>query len=724
MASSGVQLKPLDIMRFLLHRGPLILVLGCLLFIGIMPLLLTRVQPKYRAETHLMLTPVKQPTLQGRDRDAIPGDLRDYMRTLSMRIMSYNILHKALESLPKNEWPIFLKKDDSMTRNVFRLMGRMEARELPGTYLLEISIEAGDPKGLGLAINAVTETYLRQLEKEQERQYARRLSYLTEERDRIMRNITEQREKLVALADKAGQRAFLHKAYEAHLNKLQLLQKYYWEAEADRLDKQSELDKILMQNKEIEALSLDPFADRRVADNFGINRMEQWTYEKLQELRSSIDGLTPSNPERQYVEMRMQAMEEYLRGYKANVRSNTVIMLTAERFHQMEADRIQAESSARAAQLAVHSLREQKLAAEQEASAISDVIFSAQELIFNIDQLQTRLAALDSRIDDDQIQAKAPLPVHVDRKAVTPESPYETNQKKLMAIAFIFSFGFVGAVCVLFDLLDNRVRSRQEVEKLLGGMIPEPVPLVSHEDICMDLVVQDHPSHPAAGALRKLAVRLYPEKHRNGAKVFCLSGTEDTCGVSTICSNLAACIKAYDERVLVVELNMSRPSSFWSSYSMQNNTEKALSDLKDVQNMIFHHEASGIDVLPAGRHHDEIMPVSHLRMLLDQVLDQYDWVLLDCAPLLDDDLAQFSAQQADGVLIVAKEDQSYYQRLASAKKLLEYYQVPAMTVVLNGARREPGEWLFASIQSSLFLMSWLHRKIQMTTRSFSKKENK
>ncbi len=718
MSTSELQIKPIDIKRFVLRRGPLIIVVGLLLFIVLAPLLLTQVRPGYRAETHLMLTPIKQPTLQGRERDVITGDLRDHMRTLSKRVLSYNILHSALNNLPKSEWPAFLHPSKPTARNVFLLMSKMEAQEISGTYLLEVSIEAGNPQGLGPMLNAVTKTFLGQLEKEQEQQYTRQLTYLSEERARITNNVNEQRVKLIELARGVGQRSFLHKAYDAHLDKLQLLQKSYWEVETFRVEQQRELDTVLFENENLGALDLTSVADRRVDDNFGINRMEQWTYESLQELRSTIDGLTPANPERRYVEKRMTAMESYLQLYKTNVRSNTLDNLTSEQDLAMKESWIKAEAAARAAEKASEFLLNEKVEAEQEASDISGVIFNAQEMIYNIDQLMARLAALDSRIDDNQLQAKAPLPMHVDRKAQTPEAPFESNQNKLLIVAFMLSFGFVGAGSFLFDLLDNRVRSRQDIERLLGGAIPEPIPLVAEDDAAgLAHATRNELSQSVGQAYRKLAVRLRRHKPDQGAGIFCLSGTDEQVGASTLCVNLAECFAAYGDRVLLVDLNLKHPAPFWPR------TEKTPTSGGDIQKLIKRDDVRGVDVLSGGEQW-EVFPATRLNSLLEQARGPYDWVLFDCAPLLEDDTAQLAAQLCDGVLIAVREDKSFYSHLCRVKALLETFEIPAMTVVLNGAHSQPGEWLFTSIQSSLRLLSVLHRECRNVTQRLKRPPEK
>ena len=716
------RLKPFDVIRFVLHRGPLILILGMLIFVLFLPLLLSQVSPGYRAETFLMVTPLKQPTLQGRERDVIPGDLKDYMRTLTQRITSYNIVQEALTQLPSAEWPSFLKSDDSIARNIFRVMRRIEAREIPGTYLLEVSLEAASPDELGPLLNAVSSAFLSRLEKEQEQQYARRLQYLSEERTNIISRINVQRARLINLSEQAGQKAFLHQAYDAHLAKLNLLQNYFWQAEARRVEDQAALDKARLQRANISKLSLQPFAEQEVADNFGINRMEQWTYEKLQELRSSIDGLTPSNHERQYVEMRMEALQEYLTVYKSEVRTNTLIRLKDLELYELDKNLVTAESTSQSAAIAVDYLNTQLSQARIEASRISEIIFNAQEIMFHIEQLQSRLAALDSRIDDNQIQAKAPLPVHIDRKAFSPENPFETNKSKMILFAFVLAFGFVGALCLFFDLLDARIRSRHEIEKAVGGAIPTSVPLIDPlqtEDAFA--FIQANSNHPAAQAIRALAVRLMPEKKQRNSTVFCIASTQPCAGTSTCAAALAASLAAFDERVLLIELNTTDPSPRLSALNARLSSVDLLSgNAGDLHDAVVPFPGASFDALPSAACAANSLPISHLVDLLQEARKHYAWVLLDCAPLLDYECTQFAAQQADATLLIVREDESIYADLCDAIALLRHYHVPALSVLLNGARPPSGRWLPQTIQTTLSFITTLHRQISRHSHTLKK----
>jgi Mrp family chromosome partitioning ATPase len=148
--------------------------------------------------------------------------------------------------------------------------------------------------------------------------------------------------------------------------------------------------------------------------------------------------------------------------------------------------------------------------------------------------------------------------------------------------------------------------------------------------------------------------------------------------------------------------------------------DKTLISDTDIEKLILHDDVRGIDILPGGKH-SNVLPASRLSALMTAVRGQYDWILLDCAPLLDDDTAQLALQHSDGVLIAVREDKSFYSRLGRTKALVEMFEVPAMTVVLNGAHNQPGEWLFTTVQSSLRRLSILHRKCQTAMQRIRRK---
>ena len=719
----GKKSKPFHIVGFALRRGSLIFLLGGLLCLVLLPFLLQRASPIYETDAMLLLDPAKEPTLTGRERDAIPGSIADYMRTLVNRINSYDVLAEALSRLDPEDFPAFLNPDHPLERNVYRLMSRIRVRDVFRTYLISLTIAADKPEGLGPVLNEIMVVFVEKIQAEQERQYERRLSYLKDEREKLLVRLDDERTDLLALAEGMDQKAFLHETYSLHVYKQDMIQRLFWEAEGKHSEMRALLEKALADREAIRKLDLQPFADERVADNFGINRIEQWTYEQVQGLRASIDGLTPENPDRIYVEDRMRAMNAFLEGYKQQVNEETIRNIQKKLEYELDLDVIKARSAYEAAKANADNLKVLLGQATTEAAETSEAIYRASEILFAMEQLRNRLAALNNRIDDAEMEAKAPVRLDIDKWAVSPVESARTNTKTLGMMALALSFGSVFGFIFMFDFLDNRLRDPAEVTKGLGGPGPAPIWHVGLEELESGNVAEaslETPRAPAVMAMRSLAVRLEREREQYGAKIFVLTGLNPECGVSSLALNLAHILRFGCQRVLVIDGNLLRPgmSRLESGLKEAPGLWELLSvvEVNDWKTAVQHEARRRIDVITAGKPGPMIPNRARFLTLLANVTGEYDIILLDVAPLLEDEFSGFAAMHADATLLVGREDVSLFRDLRQSIDLLVQAEVPAVSAVLNFVRPKRAEQIRVILQHQMQFVSRVHRGLHAAVR--------
>lgn len=718
---NGRKTKPFDPFAFALRRGALVVALGGALSFVFHALTLPMVRPVYETDAQLMVDPTKEPTLSGRERDLIPGTVGDYMRTLASRISDYDVLQEAIRRLPPDRRPVFMDEASGMDRNIYRLMSRMRVVELPRTYLIGLSLGGTEAAGLSETLNAVLEVFIEKIGVEQERLHAGRLAYLRAERDRVCAQIEEARARMLAMAETAGSNAFLHEASTVHLSKVEQIQRLFWEAESTRADKAGLLQKALSDRETIGAMDLQPFADERVADNFGINRIEQWTYEQLQVMRAGIDGLTPENPDRQYVETRMAAMNEYLVGYKQRMNQETIRNLREKSTYELDAEVARARSALAAAADTAETLGRQLETARAEASMISEAIFQSGTSAFAVSHLRERLAAIESRMDESEMEAKAPLRISIAKRAATPGRPAHTNRKQLFLLALALGFGGVLAAALGFDLLDNRLRSIRDVEHALGAPGPDPVasfvsglapaPRFAH-------ILRDLPDHPAARAIRELAVRLNTERERHGGRIFAFCDVTPGCGATAIALQTAEALSAWCPDVLVIETQVRRPGLRTATDGPAGpGLETALRGTRPWTDLVRTDDARGLRLLPAegGERPSSLRALADL---LQEARSTHAAVIVDAGDVLTDDLAYHAAIHADAAILIAREDATLYRDLRRAIDLLSQAGVPALTAVLNHARPPWADRMTDHVQRELGRVSRLHRRAMDALRSF------
>ena len=672
--------KPFDIIAFLRSRILLILGLGTVISATLAPVFRLLMKSHYEAKGALLVDVSKEITLTGREREIVPTNVGDYVRTLVNRVGNLDVLNEALQSLPPELWPCFCDPQAPAARNAVAIFKNLTVKEEVHSFLITTSLRGEKAQGLGTTLNAVMEKFLEKLRDEQVQNTSLRLTYLQAERARIEERVLAQRKRLLDLSAKVPNKAFLQGNYSVHLVNLEQIQKLYWEAEADRAIKEGLWHKTKSDEEKMGSLSLSPYAEERVANNEGINRIEQWTYEQLQTLRTHIDGLTANNKDRQYVEERMAAMKAYLEGHKKRVNETTSSFLAQKRAYDLRADVIKAASAHEASREARNELSRQLEEAKHEASDTAEAIFNAADISYNVSQLRDRLSSLNTRIDDCEMEAKSPIKLFIDRRASDPTRPAQSAGAKALIASLIAGFGCIGGVCLCFELADGRVRSRSHVEGALHGPSPTPVPnSETLEGSPFWRITRTSPDSIAALSLRSLAVRLERERKLHGGRVFLVAGAGHGVGATSIALSLADTLSTFVPRVLFVEVS---PSTSPNGVSLRNEAENLSLTLGDIEGwMARKADRNGLSLLA---NHDPGVPLpAQIRHLLSQARETFDIAVINTPPPGFHDFAQFILLEVDAAVVVVGEDKTLYKELVATFEVLRERPVAALTAILN-----------------------------------------
>ena len=672
--------KPFDIHGFLRRRALLILSLGALVSVVFTPIFRLLMKAHYEAGGALLVDVSKEITLTGREREIVPTNVGDYIRTLVNRITSLDILSTALLSIPREAWPCFCDPQAPVTKNAVMIRKNITVKEEVHSFLITASLKGEKPHGLGTTLNAVFESFLAKLREEQAQNTSLRLRYLQAERARIEERLVNQRMHLLELSNKVANKAFLQGNYSVHLVNLEQIQKLYWEAEAEKALKEGLWRKAKNDEEKLSALALTPYAEERVANNEGINRIEQWTYEQLQTLRTNIDGLTANNKDRLYVEEKMGAMKAYLEGHKKRFNETTNNILSQKRSYDLGADVIRASSALEASRYTRDTLATQLESAKSEASNTAEAIFNASDISYTVSQLRDRLTSLNTRIDDCEMEAKSPIKLSIEAHPSDPSKPARSAGSKALIASLLAGFGCIGGICLAFELVDGRIRSSKHLEGALNGGAPAPIPMLEPPEGIPFAWINHHASHSgAARAIRSLAVRLEKERKFYGGQIFMIAGTGPKVGATSVGLNLADVLSRILPRVLFVEV--PAVSSQGSDF-LVNESEDLTIALSNIPHWLAQNRHKlGLTVLtPHCR--DTVWP-SQIRELLELAKEHFDLLLINTEPPSLSDMAQFTLLEVDAAILVAREDHTYYHELQAALDLLTTKPVSAMTAVLN-----------------------------------------
>ncbi len=321
--------------------------------------------------------------------------------------------------------------------------------------------------------------------------------------------------------------------------------------------------------------------------------------------------------------------------------------------------------------------------ANEEATKVSEGIFEANDVNFSLNQLRDRLASIDNRIDEVVLQAKSPLPVVIDRIPAPPIRPASSSTAKLRLIVFVFSFGLVGGVCLLFDFVDDRIRSREELSAAIGGSGCEPIPALGDaEEACFATVVRDSPSSPAAMAIRDLALRIVLEMERADAHIIAFAPACACSGNTTLALNVARVVSARGFKVLVAELPGKSPGLARAAGLPGGKVPPSPWEHKQVD------PESAVELMPWVREVGEPGTCLPLNAFFEKARSAYDCIILDMPSPIDSDISQEAIAKSDVVVLVARQEQTAYRDVRRAVELAAATGVPAVTGVLTFGRTE------------------------------------
>ena len=172
------------------------------------------------------------------------------------------------------------------------------------------------------------------------------------------------------------------------------------------------------------------------------------------------------------------------------------------------------------------------------------------------------------------------------------------------------------------------------------------------------LLAQNLPTDPAVEAIRALRTSLYFTLMEARNNVLMISGATSGVGKCFVSINLAVLMAQSAKKVLLVDSDMRKGYVHEMLHqSIGSGLSDALSGSMSLGEVIRTTEIEGLDFVSRGSvpaNPAELLMKADLRVLLEEVSGQYDYVILDAPPIMAVTDAAILGQQAGTTLIVAR----------------------------------------------------------------------
>ena len=271
------------------------------------------------------------------------------------------------------------------------------------------------------------------------------------------------------------------------------------------------------------------------------------------------------------------------------------------------------------------------------------------------------------------------------------------------------TLGGLGAAAtgiLFFELKNRSLRSSQDIESLTGVPILSYVPRMNkHEDrktlreiqqrgsAVSPIVYTVHtPQSQESEIFRGMRTSIFFKSSEIKGKVFAITSSNSGDGKSTITANLVCCMAQAGRRILLIECDLRRPAvAALLGCGGKNGLSDVLNNTVTLESAIQTCEANNLFVLSAGtipENPAELLGSNEFKDLIDKLEQEYDFILLDCPPVLAVSDPCIVSDVSDGVIVVVRVNPKSRVELQRTTSMLRDVQATIVGTIVNASHLE------------------------------------
>jgi capsular exopolysaccharide synthesis family protein len=296
-----------------------------------------------------------------------------------------------------------------------------------------------------------------------------------------------------------------------------------------------------------------------------------------------------------------------------------------------------------------------------------------------------------------------------DAQVVGPPTARQVWPKSVIVFPVALVLGLMGGFGLAYtaEVTDRTFRSAEEIRKRLGlavvGHIPsitlkkEALEVIAAGGSALDPILCAHhrPRSREAESYRGVRTSLYFSTRAGGHKVIQVTSPRAGDGKSTLAANVAISVAQSGKRTLLVDADLRKPRAHkLFGLSPGAGLSSVIRGECPAAEAVQATEVPGLSVLPCGPvppNPAELLTSPRFQELVQELREQYDFILIDTPPLLAVTDPAVVTPRVDGVLLTLRITRNGRPDAERAKGILDTLGAPVLGVVVNGVTsRGPG----------------------------------
>jgi succinoglycan biosynthesis transport protein ExoP len=304
---------------------------------------------------------------------------------------------------------------------------------------------------------------------------------------------------------------------------------------------------------------------------------------------------------------------------------------------------------------------------------------------------------LDNRIKEVTVNSEdsGALNIQVVQVAAVEEKPTKPRKSLVMASALLIGLLVGSGLALLWDWVDQRIRTPDEAIESLGVEMLGVVPLINHikTQPGRGQYVHLEPRSAVAEAYRTVRTAVHFAA-REDVKTILVTSPNPGDGKSTTASNLAITLAQAGLRTLLLDSDLRRPTQHKIfELSDADGVTSVILGQKKLREVIQPTPVARLDVLPCGplpSNPSEIIAGSRFSQVIRAVMEGYDRVVIDSPPVNAVTDARILAASADATILVLRTNRSTRKGSRHALEALLSSGAQVIGIIVNAMPQQVG----------------------------------
>jgi len=302
------------------------------------------------------------------------------------------------------------------------------------------------------------------------------------------------------------------------------------------------------------------------------------------------------------------------------------------------------------------------------------------------------LSLMKSKAEFELAQAGTVTDYFILSPASLPSRPLSPNQPIIYGIGFLLALFISFFIVGLSYLMDNKITSLNELEKLTDIPVLGTIPFFRWEKkFNTRLIVDKLPKSEISEAFRTIRTNLEFLNGSDDKKIITITSTTSGEGKTFVAVNLGGIISYLDNKVVILDLDMRKPKLQKVFYNTDTNNgiSTILINKHDVESCILKTELPNLDYIPSGPippNPSELIMSKHFSEMLEKLKTLYDVIIIDTPPagLVTDGVR--AMQKATIPLYIIRADYSKKNYLKAINKTIKTQKLSKLSLVLNATK--------------------------------------